>query len=49
MADNRKMWEELGMNLELHDQLCAVLHRHSGMCFYHRRTDRREWITITWL
>ena len=25
MADNRKMWEELGMNLELHDQLCAVL------------------------
>ena len=25
MADNQKMWAELGMNLEAHDQLCAVL------------------------
>ena len=25
MADYRKMWEELGMDLETHDQLCAVL------------------------
>ncbi len=25
MADNQKMWGELGMNLEMHDQLCAVL------------------------
>ena len=25
MADNHKMWGDLGMNLELHDQLCAVL------------------------
>lgn len=25
MADYEKMWEELGMNLELHDQLCQVL------------------------
>ncbi len=25
MADYRKMWEELGMDVELHDQLCAVL------------------------
>lgn len=25
MADNQKMWGDLGMNLELHDQLCAVL------------------------
>lgn len=25
MADNQKMWDELGMNLEMHDQLCAVL------------------------
>ena len=23
MADYRKMWEELGMDVELHDQLCA--------------------------
>lgn len=25
MADYRKMWEELGMDVDLHDQLCAVL------------------------
>ena len=25
MADYRKMWEDLGMNLEMHDQLCEVL------------------------
>ena len=23
MADYRKMWEELGMDVELHDQLCT--------------------------
>ena len=25
MADNQKMWADLGMNLEMHDMLCAVL------------------------
>ena len=25
MADYRKMWEDLGMDVEMHDQLCAVL------------------------
>ena len=25
MADNQKMWAELGMNLEMHDMLCEVL------------------------
>ena len=25
MADYEKMWEDLGMNMELHDQLCQVL------------------------
>ena len=25
MADNYKMWESLGMDIETHDQLCAVL------------------------
>lgn len=25
MADNREMWQSLGMDLETHDQLCAVL------------------------
>ena len=25
MADNQKMWADLGMNLELHDMLCEVL------------------------
>ena len=48
MADNHKMWEELGMNLELHDQLCEVLPQAFGDVFYHRRTGRREWIIITW-
>lgn len=33
MADNHKMWEELGMNLELHDQLCAVLPQAVGDVF----------------
>ena len=33
MADNHKMWEELGMNLELHDQLCAVLPQAFGDVF----------------
>ena len=30
MADYRKMWEELGMNVELHDQLCEVLSQAFG-------------------
>ena len=25
MADNQKMWADLGMNLEMHDMLCEVL------------------------
>ena len=25
MADYRQMWENLGMDLEMHDQLCEVL------------------------
>ena len=33
MADNRKMWESLGMDLELHDQLCAVLPQAFGDVF----------------
>ena len=33
MADNHKMWEELGMNLELHDQLCEVLPQAVGDVF----------------
>ena len=46
MADNREMWQNLGMDLETHDQLCAVLptafgdvylsqeNRPAGMAFY---------------
>ena len=33
MADYRKMWEELGMDVELHDQLCAVLPQAFGCIF----------------
>lgn len=33
MADNRKMWSDLGMNLELHDQLCEVLPQAFGDVF----------------
>ncbi len=33
MADNQKMWKDLGMNLELHDQLCAVLPQAVGDVF----------------
>ena len=46
MADNREMWQSLGMDLETHDQLCVVLpttfgdvylsqeNRPAGMAFY---------------
>ncbi|MCI6060446.1 MAG: 2-hydroxyacyl-CoA dehydratase family protein [Dorea sp.] len=33
MADYRKMWEDLGMNLEMHDQLCEVLPQAFGDVF----------------
>ena len=33
MADYRKMWEELGMDVGLHDQLCAVLPQAFGDVF----------------
>ena len=33
MADYRKMWEELGMDVEMHDQLCAVLPQAFGDVF----------------
>jgi benzoyl-CoA reductase/2-hydroxyglutaryl-CoA dehydratase subunit BcrC/BadD/HgdB len=33
MADNKKMWTELGMDLELHDQLCEVLPQAFGDVF----------------
>ena len=47
MADYRKMWEDLGMDVEMHDQLCAVLPQAFGDVFF-RKTVRREWITIIW-
>ena len=34
MADYRKMWEELGMDVDLHDQLCAVLPQAFGGCIF---------------
>ena len=33
MADNRKMWEDLGMDLQTHDMLCAVLPQAFGDVF----------------
>ena len=33
MADYRKMWEDLGMDVEMHDQLCAVLPQAFGDVF----------------
>ena len=33
MADYKKMWEDLGMDLETHDQLCAVLPQAIGDVF----------------
>ena len=33
MADYRKMWESLGMDLETHDQLCEVLPQAFGDVF----------------
>ena len=31
MADNREMWQSLGMDLETHDQLCVVRSPASSM------------------
>lgn len=31
MADNREMWQSLGMDLETHDQLCVVHSPESSM------------------
>ena len=42
MADNQKMWEELGMNLELHDQLCQVLPQAVGDVFLSRKPSGRN-------
>ena len=39
MADYRKMWESLGMDLETHDQLCEVLPQAFG--------DQKLWTIIT--
>ena len=33
MDNNHKMWSDLGMNLELHDQLCEVLPQAFGDVF----------------
>ena len=33
MADYRKMWEELGMDVESHDNLCEVLPQAIGDTF----------------
>lgn len=33
MTDYRKMWEDLGMDVEMHDQLCAVLPQAFGDVF----------------
>ena len=33
MADNRKMWEDLGIDLQTHDMLCAVLPEAFGDVF----------------
>lgn len=41
MADYHKMWEDLGMNLELHDQLCEVLPQAFGDV-YLSQEDRPE-------
>lgn len=48
MADYRKMWEELGMDVDLHDQLCAVLPQAFGDVFLSRKTVRILWTIIIW-
>lgn len=48
MADYRKMWEELGMDVELHDQLCAVLPQAFGDVFLSQETVRILWTIIIW-
>ena len=57
MADYRKMWEDLGMDMENHDNLCQVLptavgdvflsqeNRPGEMYSCHRRTVLKRWIS----
>ena len=48
MADYRKMWEELGMDVELHDQLCAVLPQAFGDVFLSQENRPDLWTIIIW-
>ena len=48
MADYRKMWEELGMDVELQTSSVQCFHRHLEMYFYRRKTVRILWTIIIW-
>ncbi len=45
MADYRKMWEDLGMDVENHDLLCSVLPGAIGDVF---SFENRPEATMTW-
>ena len=45
MADYRKMWEDLGMDVDTHDQLCEVLPQLVTVISLLRRTGPSPWIT----
>ncbi len=51
MADYRKMWEELGMDLETHDQLCAVLPQAFGDVYLSQenRPEGMDYLPISWI
>ena len=48
MADNHKMWQELGMDVETHDLLCEALPQAFGDVFL-SQTDLIRWIISIWL
>ena len=50
MDNNHKMWSDLGMNLELHDQLCEVLPQAFGDVFlsHENRPEGMDYYTWLW-
>lgn len=47
MADNMKMWKELGMDVEHHDELCSVLPAAVGDVFMSQENRPEKWTTLT--
>ena len=48
MADYEKMWEDLGMDVKNHDNLCQVLPTAVGDVFITQENRPKQWISGIW-